>query len=71
MPTIKTEREKQLEKCLHELLHWIYPREGDTCAHRMRTFIAEALIGFKLLGEEHPFVNHEKDQADAHRVLGR
>jgi hypothetical protein len=47
---------EQLKTCLHELLHWIYPRDGDPHP-RTETFITEALIGFHLLGEDHPFEN--------------
>jgi hypothetical protein len=47
-------RIEELEKALSELLHWIYPTEAHH-EHRAEHFTDEARIGFKLIGEPHPF----------------
>jgi hypothetical protein len=52
------EERNALHLALKELLHWIYPREGDG-PHRSETFVDEAKIGFRLIQEDHPFAEPE------------
>jgi hypothetical protein len=47
------EENKQLRKCLAELLLWIYPWKTS---RRSKEFIEEAMRGFRLIKRKHPFL---------------
>jgi hypothetical protein len=71
MSELQAHQIRQLRKHVHELLHWIYPVEGDPDNHRTEHFVEEAMIGYLLLGEPHPMANAEHIELVARKAIAR
>jgi hypothetical protein len=54
------QRVYDLEAHTREMLHWIYPREGDWDKYRAAEFVIEAMVGYLLIREPHPMANPQK-----------